>query len=180
MNQDLMEARNGIRKNRENGKSLKEKLIENKKVTSGNLFKSGSCRIGKTVFDVQKENTKKREIVQKEKAMRNQQGYQAMLDEATFVHTLKLPVKKMTCKQLTAILKPLKTKDDPAMPTKKSKLLVRYKQWKDRPIQPMPTTTVSNTNILIEEATMTDDEDMENVEDDVAAAMLQLQKVYQV
>ena len=44
----------------------------------------------------------------------------------------------------------------------------------------MPTTTVSNTNILIEEATMTDDEDMENVEDKGAVAMLQLQKVYQV
>ena len=42
----------------------------------------------------------------------------------------------------------------------------------------MPTTTVSNPNILIEEATMTDVEDMENVEDNVAAAMLQLQKVY--
>ena len=135
----------------------------------------------KTAFDVQKENTKKREIVQKEKAMRNQQGYQAMLDEATFVHTLKLPVKKMTCKQLTAILKPLKTKDDPAMPTKKSKLLVRYKQWKDRPIQPMLTTTVSATNVLTtEEGTMTDDEDMENGEDDVAAAMLQLHRVYHI
>ena len=112
--------------------------------------------------------------------MKNQQAYQGMLNEATFVHSLKLPVKKMTCKQLTAILKPLKTRDDPAMPTKKSELLVWYEQWKDRPIQPMLTTTVSNTIVLIEEATMTDDEDMENVEDDVAAAMLQLQRVYHV
>ena len=126
------------------------------------MFKLGSCRIGKTVFDVQKENAKKREIIEKEKMMKNQQAYQGMLDKAMFVHLLKLPVEKMTCKQLTAILKPLKTKDDPAMPTKKINLLVRYEQWKDHPVQPMPTTTVSNTNILIEEATMTDDEDMEN------------------
>ena len=144
------------------------------------MFKLGSCRIGKTVFDVQKENAKKQEIIEKEKTMKNQQAYQGMLDKAMFVLLLKLPVEKMTCKQLTAILKPLKTKDDPAMPTKKISLLVRYKQWKDCPVQPMPTTTVSNMNILIEEATMTDDEDMENVKDDVAAPMLQLQNVNQV
>ena len=44
----------------------------------------------------------------------------------------------------------------------------------------MPTTTVTNMNIPQEEATMTDDEDMENVESDVDAAILQLQQVYQV
>jgi len=106
---------------------------------------------------------------------------QAMLNEATYVHSLKLPVEKMTCKQLSAILKPLKTRDDPAMPTKKSELVVRYEQWKDRPIQPMLTTTVSATNVLTtEEGTITDDEDMENGEDDVAAAMLQLHRVYHI
>ena len=88
------------------------------------MFKSGSCRIGKTVFDVQKENTKKRESILKEKMMKNQEAYQAMLNEATYVHSLKLPVEKMTCKQLSAILKPLKTRDDPAMPTKKSEFVV--------------------------------------------------------
>ena len=55
------------------------------------------------------------------------------------------------------------------MPTKKSELLVRYEEWKERPIQPMPTTSVTNIDILEEEATMTDDEDMEN---DVVAVML--------
>ena len=179
--QDLMEARSRIRKNRDDGRSLKEKLVESKKITAGTLFKSGSCRIGKTVFDVQKENTKKRESILKEKMMKNQEAYQAMLNEAMYVHSLMLPVEKMTCKQLSAILKPLKTRDDPAMPTKKSELVVRYKQWKDRPIQPMLTTTVSATNVLTtEEGTMTDNEDMEKGEDDVAAAMLQLHRVYHI
>ena len=66
------------------------------------------------------------------------------------------------------------------MPTMKRELLVKYEQWKDRPIQLMPTTTVTNTNIPEEEATMSDDEDMESVESDVVAALLQLQQVYQV
>ena len=91
-----MEARSRIRKNQDNGRSLKEKLLESKKITAGKLFKLGSCRIGKTVFDVQKENAKKQEIIEKEKTMKNQQAYQGMLDKATFVHSLMLPVEKMT------------------------------------------------------------------------------------
>ena len=67
------------------------------------------------------------------------------------------------------------------MPTKKSELVVRYEQWKDCPIQPMLTTTVSATNVLTtKEGTMTEDEAMENTEDDVAAAMLQLHRVYHI
>ena len=45
--QNLNTARVRIKKNREECKSLKEKLIKSKKITAGCLFKAGSCRIGK-------------------------------------------------------------------------------------------------------------------------------------
>ena len=34
-------------------------MIESKKITAGYLFKAGSYRIGKTIFDIQKENVAK-------------------------------------------------------------------------------------------------------------------------
>ena len=43
-------------KNLEVGKSLKEKLMESKGITAGQLFKEGSFRIGKTTFDIHKDN----------------------------------------------------------------------------------------------------------------------------
>ena len=56
--QDLYAARGRIKKNREEGKLLKEKLIESKKITVGCLFKADSCRIGKTIFDLHKDFVK--------------------------------------------------------------------------------------------------------------------------
>ena len=50
------------------GKSLKEKMIESKKITAGYLFKAGSYRIGKTIFDIQKENVAKQKKNESDKA----------------------------------------------------------------------------------------------------------------
>ena len=44
-----------IKNNRTQGQSLKSKLCESKKITAGQLFKAGSCRIGQTIFDIRKE-----------------------------------------------------------------------------------------------------------------------------
>ena len=44
-----------IKKNIKQGQSLKTKLCESKKTTSGRLFKAGSFRIGQTIFDIRKE-----------------------------------------------------------------------------------------------------------------------------
>ena len=50
-----MAARKRIRENQENGQLLKETLNECKKITVGYMFKAGSCLIGQTIFDIQKE-----------------------------------------------------------------------------------------------------------------------------
>ena len=119
MNRDLMAARSRIRQRQEDGKSLKQKLMESKKITAGYLFKAGSCRISKTVFDIQKENVVTRNKTEKERARKQKLTYRAMILEAQSVRPLNLDPAKMTCKQLSAILKALKTKDNTALPTNK-------------------------------------------------------------
>ena len=53
---NLHAAQKRIKKNREVGKSLKEKLTEMKKITAGRLFHSDSVRVGQTILDVYNEN----------------------------------------------------------------------------------------------------------------------------
>ena len=52
---DLNAARARIKNIRTQGRSLKSKLRKSKKITAGRLFKSGSFRIGQTIFDIRKE-----------------------------------------------------------------------------------------------------------------------------
>ena len=55
-NEQLQQAREEIRKDMDSGKSLKEQVKESTRLSAGILFKAGSSRLGKTVFDVYKEN----------------------------------------------------------------------------------------------------------------------------
>ena len=79
---DLHAARGRIKKNREVGKSLKEKLVESKGITAGRLFKAGSCRIGKTIFDIQKENRARTEEVASKKERDAKVAYRKARDAA--------------------------------------------------------------------------------------------------
>ena len=56
----LHKARQRIKKEKENGKSLLEKISVSKRVTAGILVKAGSHRIGQTVFQVVKERTQEK------------------------------------------------------------------------------------------------------------------------
>ena len=56
----LMTARQRIKKEQENGKSVQDKIAASKRVTAGMLVKSGSHRLGQTVFDVVKERTQQK------------------------------------------------------------------------------------------------------------------------
>lgn len=75
MNNNLMAARSRIKISQETCKSLKYKLLESKKITAGYLFKFGSRRIIKTIFDIQKENAKEGEKNKKLRAKKRQQSY---------------------------------------------------------------------------------------------------------
>ena len=53
---DFNAASARIKKNRTQGKSLKSKMCESKKITAGGMFKAGTSCIGQTIFDIQKES----------------------------------------------------------------------------------------------------------------------------
>ena len=72
---DVNAACGRIRKNREDSKTLKEKLVESKQITAGRLFKAGSCRIGQTIFDIHKERQSKDKQERENAAIKARETY---------------------------------------------------------------------------------------------------------
>ena len=179
---DLHAARGRIKKNREVGKSLKEKLVESKGITAGRLFKAGSCRIGKTIFDIQKENRAQAEEVASKKERDAKVAYRKARDAADTIIAKNPNPKSWSNAELKLILTPLKTKDDGAMPTLKKKMLEAYETWKNRPPPPL---LVAPKVIPLEAAAVFNDakEEDHNLltnEEEAVAAMMDLGAEYAV
>ena len=56
-----MDARARIKQERENGKSIQEKIEACKNISAGALVKSGSHRLGNTIFDIVKEHNEEKQ-----------------------------------------------------------------------------------------------------------------------
>ena len=127
------------------GKELKDILKESKRISSGIIFKAGSVRLGKTVFDVHMENKqdKRNEMITKIK--NDEKEYNENVAKAKAVFEKKSNLENMTIKELTIICKPLKRKEDGKMPTKKVELIKKYKEWDGRPA---PTFDVSEYDVV--------------------------------
>ena len=110
---------------------MKEKIQESKRITAGTKFKAGSCRIGKTVFDIQKENIAKKQQEYNDKFKKVTDAYLKDIDSANAVRALNIVPMKWTVKQMSIILKQLK-KSDKKLPTKKKESQSLYLQWSDR------------------------------------------------
>ena len=131
--EQLHEARQRIQEDRSHGKSIKEQLKANTRLSAGILFKAGSNRLGKTVFEVCKENHDEKWKMAIEKIQKEEEEYKINFSEAQKVFEKKDDVNKMTIKELTIICKPLKRKSDGAMPNKKKDLIAKYHEWVARP-----------------------------------------------
>ena len=134
ISQDLIhETREKINEDMNTGKSLKEVLKESKRISSGIVFKAGSVRLGKTVFDIHQENEKQKKKEMIEKIKKDEKEYLENIANAKIVFEKKKDLKSMTIKELTIVCKPLKKKEDGKMPTKKKELIQKYKEWDGRP-----------------------------------------------
>ena len=138
------------------GKELKDILKESKRISSGIIFKAGSVRLGKTVFDVHMENKKDKMNEMITKIKNDEKEYNDNVAKAKAVFEKKSNLENMTIKELTIICKPLKRKEDGKMPTKKVDLIQKYKEWTGRPA---PTFDVSEYDVV---ATDTIDDDDNN------------------
>lgn len=72
---DLQIARERIKNEHQKGKTIREKLEAAKRVTSGIVFPSGTSRLGKTVFDVCRENENKKKAEDIERIQKEEVKY---------------------------------------------------------------------------------------------------------
>ena len=178
---DLNAARVRIKKNLQDGKSLKEKLIESKRITAGRLFKAGSCRIGKTIFDLHKEKRFKEEQERTQALQTTKETYRKAKEAAAAVIATQPDPSKWSIAQLKVMLKPLKKKEDGAMPTLKAKMLEKYLLWMQRDPPSFDDAAVvlaaaaAKGTVAVEAAGEEEDQDDElTTEEEAVEAMLSL------
>ena len=130
---DMMTARERIKKSQDDGRLFAEKLAEARQVTAGQIFKAGSSRLGKTVFDIKQESINREIARVKAQHEGNIQKYAATKKKADNFLALKKPYSLWTISDFKVVLAPLKTRADGKMPLKKQELQEAYLKWKDRP-----------------------------------------------
>ena len=109
-------------------------MKETRKVTSGIVFKSGTTRLGKTVFDVCEENQKQKIAKEKAKIEKDKQAYLLYKKASDKLIASGKKIEDMTIVELKTLVRPYKKVQDGAMPTKKVDLLAKYKEWSVRPL----------------------------------------------
>ena len=156
--EDLQRARERIKGEHQKGKSIMEQLEAAKRITSGIVFGSGTSRLGKTVFDICRENEEKKKDQMIRKIKEDEAKYLIDVKNANLILEKKKDLNTMTIKELTIICKPLKRKTDGKMPTKKAALITKYNEWNGRPT---PSFTIDHIQI---EMPSTNDDTADDIE----------------
>ena len=157
--EQLHAARERIREDMSNGQSIRDQLKANSRLSVGILFKSGSTRLGKTVFDVCRENIEDKKNKAIEKIMKDKNEYHRNVENATKVWEKKGEIENMTIRELTIVCKPLKLKSDGKMPIKKDQLIYKFKEWSGR-----PTPVFHIENVHVENDEVENDDENDNIE----------------
>ena len=171
---DLMTARERIKENRDEGLAMSDKLKKIKTITAGQLFKAKGCRIGKDIFQIHKENMAKDLHEQQTSLRKRKDEYEAHLAASAQLLATGKDINSMTNKELTVLIRPLKRKEDGAMPTRKTDLLAKYIQWKERPLLTFQLETGAEVTDELDTHNEEDNHSLLSEEDAVITAMLQL------
>ena len=110
------------------GKTLKERLSLVKKVTAGQLFKNGSCLVGKDVFEIASKKHRAKLAATKKLKDKNKNKVDKLRAEVVQIKLLRLAPEKMNGAQLRSMVSYYKKKGDGALPTLKKHLLELYKK----------------------------------------------------
>ena len=130
---DLMNARERIKRERNEGKTITERIKEQRgAVTAGKLFNAGACRIGKIVFDLVNANAENNRIAAKEKGDAARLVLLQKVDKANTIRALNKPNSQLNNEQLKILCAALKRDGDKAIPTLKADLLSRLREWEAR------------------------------------------------
>ena len=119
------------------GKSKSERVLAiSKRMTAGKLvIDGGSFHLNKDVLDQAENREKKRDEAERDARRKEDFKYLChchLADLALIKNTSPDPSKWRTSSDLVDYLRPLRLKEDPAMPTKRSDLELRFLQWNHR------------------------------------------------
>ena len=95
-----------------NGRLIKQQLKESTRLSAGILFKAGSSRLGKTVFDVHREKMIEKNEKEIQRIKKDELMYKEQVEKAREVLQKKTNIETMTIWELTTICKLLKRKED--------------------------------------------------------------------
>ena len=73
--EDLQKARERIKKEKEDGKSVTQKLKESAKITAGIVWKCGTNHLGKSVIDAMKQDQTNKFIAEKQKIQKKEKAH---------------------------------------------------------------------------------------------------------
>ena len=171
-NQDLMNARERIRRNRDEGESVSDKLKAIKKMTAARMFLLGKTKLGEDIRDSVQANYNKHIQTAATKAVEAAAAYRVTVANYNSVFAKNSNPKTWNVDALKKVLKALKTKDDTAMPKHKVALYNRYLEWQGR--RPQPVEDVGKEAAPLEDDTeaLAVDDNNEETEDCIAAMML--------
>jgi len=143
-----MEARERIRKEKANGEDLVTRLKQAKRVTAGFVWKEGTNRLGKTIFEVCKEKQLMKKKDQEDKMKKEKKAYFELKAKADSILSTGQPIDKLSNKELNIVLRSLKRDGDNKIPTRKSEMKKLYQQWRDRQPLDFPADDASNDDEL--------------------------------
>ena len=122
----LMEARERIKKVKSDGDDLSTRLKNAKRITAGFCWKEGPNRLGKTVFEVCKDKQKQKEQEQNELKLKEEKTYLELKEKADAILASGKAIDKMSNKELSTIRRSLKRNGDKQIPTKKQEMISFY------------------------------------------------------
>jgi len=165
--QDLNEARERNKRHKTMGIEASNTYKKAKAVTAMYHFKEYGCKIGKTALE------KKREIqeIQKMKILEARKKEEKVYNEKKRkydeVISLNLSDEKLTIGHLRSLLNMKKRKTDKSISgLKKKEMLVLWKEWKARPLEPLlfDHDIVYSVNEVSHDTTITDNDAIETIE----------------
>ena len=117
--EDLLKARERIKREREDGQSVSEKLKKSAKITAGVMWKCGTNHLGRNLLDLMKEDQVKKMSEEKNKLKKAESTYLKQMSDSDKLIMSGKPLDSLSIKDLTLVVKPFKRNGDKALPMKK-------------------------------------------------------------
>ena len=152
---DLMESRERIKNKRENGKTVQQLIEEISRVSAGNVFLAGTCRLGQDVMAKVQANYEHAQEKERSSLIAAKASDLATKKRGMDVLALNLLPTKWNVAQLKSVVNMLKVPGDTAIPTKKADLYARYLQWKTRTLAPLVPDAAAATPLVPDAAAAT-------------------------